>query len=123
MVTVSDLIRPVLVGNAMDSITAGGTFSMIARYSAAYLMILVIGTVCNAVQMWMLQKLGQDIIYEIRQELFEHIHKLSLRFFDITPVGRIVTRVTNDVETLNELFSTILVTMVKNGVLIFGYAA
>lgn len=122
MVTVSDLIRPVLVGNAMDSITAGGTFSMIARYSAAYLMILVIGTVCNAVQMWMLQKLGQDIIYEIRQELFEHIHRLSLRFFDITPVGRIVTRVTNDVETLNELFSTILVTMVKNGVLILGYA-
>ena len=122
MVTVSDLIRPVLVGNAMDSITAGGTFSMIARYSAMYLMILVIGTVCNAVQMWMLQKLGQDIIYEIRQELFEHIHKLSLRFFDITPVGRIVTRVTNDVETLNELFSTILVTMVKNGVLILGYA-
>ena len=122
LVTVSDLIRPVLVGNAMDSITAGGTFSMIARYSAAYLMILVIGTVCNAVQMWMLQKLGQDIIYEIRQELFEHIHRLSLRFFDITPVGRIVTRVTNDVETLNELFSTILVTMVKNGVLILGYA-
>ncbi len=122
LVTVSDLIRPVLVGNAMDSITAGGTFSMIVRYSAAYLVILVIGTVCNAVQMWMLQKLGQDIIYEIRQELFEHIHKLSLRFFDITPVGRIVTRVTNDVETLNELFSTILVTMVKNGVLILGYA-
>ena len=122
LVTVSDLIRPVLVGNAMDSITAGGTFSMIARYSAMYLMILVIGTVCNAVQMWMLQKLGQDIIYEIRQELFEHIHRLSLRFFDITPVGRIVTRVTNDVETLNELFSTILVTMVKNGVLILGYA-
>ena len=122
LVTVSDLIRPVLVGNAMDSITAGGTFSMIARYSAAYLMILVIGTVCNAVQMWMLQKLGQDIIYEIRQELFEHIHRLSLRFFDITPVGRSVTRVTNDVETLNELFSTILVTMVKNGVLILGYA-
>ena len=122
MVTVSDLIRPVLVGNAMDSITEGGTFSLIVRYSAMYLMILVIGTVCNAVQMWMLQKLGQDIIYEIRQELFEHIHRLSLRFFDITPVGRIVTRVTNDVETLNELFSTILVTMVKNGVLILGYA-
>ena len=122
VVTVSDLVRPVLVGNAMDSITAGSTFSVIIRYSAVYMGILVLGTCCNAIELWMLQKLGQDIILEIRQQLFRHIHSLSLRFFDITPVGRIVTRVTNDVETLNELFSTILVTMVKNAVLIMGYA-
>lgn len=122
VVTVSDLVRPVLVGNAMDSITAGSTFSVIVRYSALYMGILVVGTCCNAIELWMLQKLGQDIILEIRQQLFRHIHSLSLRFFDITPVGRIVTRVTNDVETLNELFSTILVTMVKNAVLILGYA-
>ena len=122
IVTVSDLVRPVLVGNAMDSITAGSTFSVIARYSALYMGILVLGTCCNAIELWMLQKLGQDIILEIRQQLFRHVHSLSLRFFDITPVGRIVTRVTNDVETLNELFSTILVTMVKNAVLILGYA-
>ena len=122
VVTVSDLVRPVLVGNAMDSITAGSTFSVIVRYSAVYMGILVLGTCCNAIELWMLQKLGQDIILEIRQQLFRHIHRLSLRFFDITPVGRIVTRVTNDVETLNELFSTILVTMVKNAVLILGYA-
>ena len=122
IVTVSDLVRPVLVGNAMDSITAGSTFSVIVRYSALYMGILVLGTCCNAMELWMLQKLGQDIILEIRQQLFRHIHSLSLRFFDITPVGRIVTRVTNDVETLNELFSTILVTMVKNAVLILGYA-
>lgn len=122
VVTVSDLVRPILVGNAMDSITAGSTFSVIVRYSALYMVILVLGTVCNAIELWILQKLGQDVILEIRQQLFDHIHKLSLRFFDITPVGRIVTRVTNDVETLNELFSTILVTMVKNAVLILGYA-
>lgn len=122
VVTVSDLVRPVLVGNAMDSITAGSTFSVIVRYSTLYMGILVVGTCCNAIELWMLQKLGQDIILEIRQQLFRHIHSLSLRFFDITPVGRIVTRVTNDVETLNELFSTILVTMVKNAVLILGYA-
>ena len=122
VVTVSDLVRPVLVGNAMDSITAGSTFSVIVRYSALYMGILVVGTCCNAIELWMLQKLGQDIILEIRQQLFRHIHSLSLRFFDITPVGRIVTRVTNDVKTLNELFSTILVPMVKNAVLILGYA-
>ena len=122
VVTVSDLIRPILVGRAMDAITVGGAFSVIVRYSAIYLVCLIFGTVCNAAQMWILQKLGQSIIFRIRQELFDHIHHLSLRFFDVTPVGRIVTRVTNDVETLNELFSSILVTMVKNAVLILGYA-
>lgn len=122
VVTISDLVRPVLVGRAMDSITAGTGFSLILRYSTVYLLVLVLGTVCNAAQMWILQKLGQDIIFSIRQELFAHIHRLSLRFFDITPVGRIVTRITNDVETLNELFSSILVTMIKNIALILGYA-
>ena len=122
VVTASDLIRPVIIGNAMDVITAGGVFSTIAAYFGAYILILVCGTLCNAVQMWILQKLGQSIILKLREELFAHIHKLSLRFFDITPVGRIVTRVTNDVETLNELFSSILVTMVKNVVMILGIA-
>lgn len=120
--TVSDLLRPVIIGSAMDEITAGGVFSVVVRYFAIYLALLVFGTFCNALQMWILQKLGQGIIYKLRSQLFAHIHKLSLRFFDITPVGRIVTRVTNDVETLNEMFSSILVTMVKNCVLILGYA-
>ena len=52
--------------------------------------------------------MGQDIIYEVRQEVFAHIQKLSMRFFDLTPVGKIVTRVTNDVESLNEMYSNIL---------------
>lgn len=120
--TASDLLRPIIIGSAMDEITAGGVFSTVVRYFGFYLGLLIFGTLCNAAQMWLLQKLGQGIIYRLRNELFAHIHKLSLRFFDITPVGRIVTRVTNDVETLNELFSSILVTMVKNCVLILGYA-
>ena len=120
--TASDLLRPIIIGSAMDEITAGGVFSTVVRYFGIYLGLLIFGTLCNAAQMWLLQKLGQGIIYRLRSELFAHIHTLSLRFFDITPVGRIVTRVTNDVETLNELFSSILVTMVKNCVLILGYA-
>ena len=123
VVTCSDLIRPILIGRAMDSIEAGGVFAVVVRYFCLYIGLLLAGTLCNAAQMWLLSKLGQGIIFQIREELFAHIHKLSLRFFDITPVGRIVTRVTNDVETLNELFSSILVSMVKNVVLILGYGA
>ena len=122
VVTASDLLRPIIIGTAIDAITTGSVFSRIVRYFILYMGLLLAGTACNAAQMWLLQKLGQGIIFRLRQELFAHIHHLSLRFFDITPVGRIVTRVTNDVETLNELFSSILVTMVKNVALILGYA-
>lgn len=122
IVTVADLIRPILIGDAMDAITAGGVFSTIVKYFAVYIGLLLLGSVCNAAQMLLLQKLGQGIIYDLRNELFQHVHKLSLRFFDITPVGRIVTRITNDVETLNELFSSILVSMIKNVVMILGIA-
>ncbi len=118
--TCSDLIRPVIIGSTMDEITMGSVFSVIVRMFLIYIGILILGTVCNAAQTWMLQKLGQDIIFRLRNEIFAHVHKLSLRFFDITPVGRIVTRVTNDVETLNELFSSVLVSMVKNIVKILG---
>ena len=121
--TASSLLRPIVIGNAIDTITSGGMFSRIVRYFAVYMLLLVLGTLCSAVQMWMLQNLGQNVIFQLRTELFTHIHRLSLRFFDVTPVGRIVTRVTNDVETINELFSSILVTMVKNAALIMGYAA
>ena len=118
--TGSDLLRPIIIGDAMDRITAGSAFGLIVRLFAVYICVLLLGTACNAAQTLMLQKMGQNIIYRLRNEIFEHIHKLSLRFFDITPVGRIVTRVTNDVETLNELFSSVLVSMVKNIVKILG---
>ena len=120
--TAGNLLRPIIIGQAIDTITSGGLFATIVRYFGIYIGLLLAATACNMIQMLMLQKLGQNIIFQLRQEIFAHIHRLSLRFFDVTPVGRIVTRVTNDVETLNELFSTILVTMVKNAVLILGYA-
>ena len=120
--TAGNLLRPIIIGRAIDTITSGGLFSTIVRYFLVYIGLLLAATACNMIQMLMLQKLGQNIIFQLRREIFAHIHRLSLRFFDVTPVGRIVTRVTNDVETLNELFSTILVTMIKNAVLILGYA-
>ena len=122
IVTVTTLVRPILIGDAMDAITEGAAFSAVVRLFVIYIVLLLLGTACNALQMWLLQKTGQDIILTLREELFAHIHRLSLRFFDITPVGRVVTRVTNDVESINELFSSVLVNMVKNVVMIIGLA-
>ena len=99
-----------------------GDLAGIQRIAIVYLIVLLASFVCNCLQTWLLQLTGQNIIYNIRQEVFEHIHNLSLRFFDITPVGRIVTRVTNDVEALNEMYTNILVKLFKNIVKIIGLA-
>ena len=87
-----------------------------------YLLMLLLGFCLNAADTWMLQKMGQSIIFKMREEVFSHIHSLSLSFFDTTPVGKLVTRVSNDTEAVNELFTSILVKLFKNAVKILGYA-
>ena len=97
-------------------------FRGILAAAALYLALLLLGFVLNALDTWMLQKMGQQIIYQMREEVFTHIHSLSLSFFNNTPVGKLVTRVSNDTEAVNELFSSILVKLFKNIVKIIGYA-
>ncbi|BCJ96442.1 lipid A ABC transporter permease/ATP-binding protein [Anaerocolumna cellulosilytica] len=121
-ITGLELYRPVLVGDAIDEFIGKGNFNGIKQTAVIYLLVLIGSFVCNFFQTWILQLTGQSIIYNIRQEVFEHVHKLSLRFFDITPVGRIVTRVTNDVEALNEMYANILVKLFKNLIKIVGLA-
>lgn len=97
-------------------------FTGILAAACLYLFMLLIGFLLNAVDTWMLQKMGQSIVYKLREEVFTHIHSLSLNFFNVTPVGKLVTRVSNDTEAVNELFTTILVKLFKNIVKIIGYA-
>ncbi len=97
-------------------------FTGILMAAALYLLMLLLGFVLNALDTWMLQKMGQQIIYRMREEVFSHIHSLSLSFMNKTPVGKLVTRVSNDTEAVNELFTTILVKLFKNIVKIIGYA-
>ena len=97
-------------------------FVGILRAALLYLLMLLIGFILNYMDTWMLQKMGQKIVYQMREEVFTHIHSLSLTFFNSTPVGKLVTRVSNDTEAINELFSTILVKLFKNTVKIVGYA-
>lgn len=98
-------------------------FTGVLAAAGLYLLMLLCGFALNAVDAWMLQKMGQSIIYRMREEVFGHIHSLSLSFFNTTPVGKLVTRVSNDTEAVNELFSAVLVKLFKNAVKIIGYAA
>lgn len=97
-------------------------FIGILQAAGLYLAMLLLGFILNAVNTWILQKMGQNIIYKMREQVFSHIHSLSLSFFNTTPVGKLVTRVSNDTEAVNELFTTILVKLFKNIVKIIGYA-
>ncbi len=122
LITVCELYRPILVGEAIDNFMYEGSFSSIKKIAFIYFLVLVVGFISNFLQTWILQLIGQSIIYKIREEVFTHVHSLSLRFFDITPVGRIVTRITNDVEALNEMYANILVKLFKNSIKVIGLA-
>ena len=97
-------------------------FKGILKAGILFLLLLFSGFFLNLADTWLLQKMGQQIVYKLREETFTHIHSLSLSFFNITPVGKLVTRVSNDTEAVNELFSTILVKLFKNVVKIIGYS-
>lgn len=109
-----DLYRPLLIGDAIDLFEQQDNYSIIVNTAIRYAIVLALGFVFNITQTWILQKTGQKIILTIRKELYAHIQSLSSRYFDLTPVGKLVTRVTNDVEALNEMYSGILVNLFRN---------
>lgn len=120
--TAFDLYRPMLVGDAIDTFGAIGDYDVIIATAIKYAVVLALSFAFNIAQTWILQKTGQNIILQMRKDLYRHIQSLGSRYFDITPVGKLVTRVTNDVEALNEMYSGILVQLFRNIVKIVGLA-
>ena len=121
--TALELYRPVLIGDAIDLFEEQGSYDIIIETAVKYGIVLVLSFFFNVVPIWLLQKIGQTIIHTVRQELYSRIQKLSSRYFDLTPVGKLVTRATNDVEALSEMYSGILVRLFRNIVKIIGLAA
>lgn len=120
--TAFDLYRPMLVGDAIDTFGANWDYDVIIATAIKYAVVLALSFAFNIAQTWILQKTGQNIILQMRKDLYRHIQSLGSRYFDITPVGKLVTRVTNDVEALNEMYSGILVQLFRNIVKIVGLA-
>lgn len=124
-----ELYKPIIIGNAIDDYITNNieleleaAFTGILRAGALYALMLLLGFVLNSSTTWILQNIGQSIIYKLREEVFAHIHSLSVSFFNTEPVGKLVTRVSNDTEAVNELFSQILAKLFKNSVKIIGFA-
>ncbi|KAB3530354.1 ABC transporter ATP-binding protein [Alkaliphilus pronyensis] len=90
------------------------------KLSLLYLVIIILAFLLNYIQVYILNHTSNKIIYNIRQQLFSHLQNMSLSFFDKNPVGRLVTRVTNDTETLLEMYTSVLVNLFKDLFLLLG---
>ena len=120
---VYDLLSPLLIGHIQDTIKDPFELSYLFKLVAIYAGILVVSLVCTYLQAMVLQKTGQKILSQIRLDPFTHIEKLSHEQLNNIPVGKLVTRVTNDPNNISFLFTNILVTLCKNSMVVVGVLA
>jgi ATP-binding cassette subfamily B multidrug efflux pump len=104
--SVLQLAQPYLMKLAIDRYIANGDLRGIDRISVAFLGILVASFVLEYVQMWTLQMTGQRIMFDLRMQIYGHLQRIDLQFYDRNPVGRLMTRVTTDVDVLNDMFTS-----------------
>ena len=117
---VYDIISPLLVGEIQRIIKDDFQLSQLFALVAVYAGILVVSLICTYLQAMVLQKTGQKILSQIRMDVFTHIEGLSHEQLNNIPVGKLVTRVTNDPNRISFMFTNILVTLVKNSMVIVG---
>ena len=105
------IVGPWLTQIIIDEAIPQGDTSFLAMLAGAYMAAVVLGAALAYAQEVITTWLGQTVMYDLRTEIFEKLQRIDLRFYDKNPVGRLMTRITNDVETLNTLFSSGLVTV------------
>lgn len=115
-----DISEGVLIDRDSYSKFRQGDLSGINRVSLYFFIVILFIFLFNYAQVYLLNYTGQRIIFNIRKEVFNHIQSLSISFFDKNPIGRLVTRVTNDTETLNEMYTSVLVNLFKDILMLSG---
>ncbi|MGI6668077.1 MAG: ABC transporter ATP-binding protein [Acetivibrionales bacterium] len=118
--TAADLARPYLIGVTIDNYIKNSDAASLNRMGLYLLGLIAAGFIFNLLQIYIISYAGQSIIYNIRQLIFSHLQKMPLAYFDKNPVGRLVTRVTNDTETLNDMYTNVLVTLLKDVAIFIG---
>jgi ATP-binding cassette subfamily B protein len=105
------LVGPALTQRALDVAIPRHDIGLLGTLAAVFLAALLIEFAVEYGQTFLTAYVGQRVMYDLRMQIFEHLQRLSISYFDRNPVGRLMTRVTSDVETLNELFSSGVVTV------------
>src|SRR5580704_2175458 len=130
-VTAMEIVSPYLFHIAVDKYIVPGFNSTITQHKALMGLLWVVAASAGALlgsfglqyaQVRIMQWVGQETMYDLRKEIFEHLQRLPMSFFDRSPVGRLVTRATTDVDALNDLFASGVVAMLNDFVMLFGLA-
>src|SRR5271156_754411 len=109
------------VTSPLDGWLAADVWTGLAQISALYLASLLVGFACEFVETYLMQRTGQLAMFDLRRELMERLQTLDVAYYDRNPVGRLITRVTTDVDALNELWASGLVTIVGD-VMAIGFS-
>jgi ATP-binding cassette, subfamily B, multidrug efflux pump len=107
----AQLAQPYLMKVAIDRYIATGQLAPLNRLAALYFAILIVAFGADYLQTWTMQLTGQKLMFDLRMELYAHLQRLDLKYYDRNPVGRLMTRVTSDVDVLNDLFTSGVVTV------------
>jgi len=107
----AQLAQPYLIKTAIDRFIAAGRLAGLDRLAALYFVILVGAFAAEYLQTWTMQMTGQRIMFDLRMAIYGHLQRLDLAYYDRNPVGRLMTRVTSDVDVLNDLFTSGVVTI------------
>lgn len=120
LISFLQLVGPYLTKIAIDDHIMVGDWAGINRLGLLYVVVLLSIFILQYLQVYTMRLTGQGVMYDLRLQLFSHIQKMSLSFFDRNPVGRLMTRVVNDVEVLNELFTSGLVVIFGDFFILLG---
>ena len=115
-----DIISPMMIGHIEETVKDDFKMQYLLSLVAVYAGILVVSMGCTYIQAIILQKTGQKILSSLRMDIFTHIESLSHEQLNNIPVGKLVTRVTNDTNTISMMFTKVLATLIKNFAVILG---
>jgi len=114
------LAQPYLTKLAIDRHILTGDLTGFEQIALLFLVILLASFVLEYIETYTMQMMGQRIMFDLRMEIYEHLQRLDIRFYDRNPVGRLMTRVTTDVDALNDLFASGVISVFRDVVLLVG---
>ena len=115
-----DLVSPLIVGSVEKLVKDDFQLHELFTKVGIYASILVISMICTYIQTIVLQRVGQKILSSLREDIFKHVESLSHEQLNNIPVGKLVTRVTNDTEAISMMFTNVMVTLAKNSMVVIG---
>ena len=119
-VSVLNLAGPYLTKVVIDDHIKAGDLKGLDVIAAVYLSVLVFSFIFQFCQTYLMQVIGQKVMFDLRSKVFAHLHKMSFSYFDRNPIGRMITRVVNDVEVLNEMLTSGLILVFSDLFTLFG---